>query len=60
MVASPISTVKSTMKGSCKGYKRGVHVDVVGEVNKRVEFGQLRGFTRRYIKLSSSNHSSQT
>ena len=32
MIASLIHAVKSTVKGSCRGYKQGAHVDVAGEV----------------------------
>ncbi|KAJ9670110.1 hypothetical protein PVL29_026578 [Vitis rotundifolia] len=44
-------------KCSCRGYKRGVRVDVAGEVDRRIEFGQLRRFSWRELQAATENFS---
>ncbi|GFP85645.1 probable LRR receptor-like serine/threonine-protein kinase at5g10290 [Phtheirospermum japonicum] len=46
-------------KGGHKGYKREVYVDVVGEVDRRIEFGQLKRFSWRELQLATDNFSEQ-
>ncbi|XP_059624251.1 probable LRR receptor-like serine/threonine-protein kinase At5g10290 isoform X2 [Cornus florida] len=38
-----------------KGYKREVFVDVAGEVDRRIPFGQLRRFAWRELQLATNN-----
>ncbi|WMV19753.1 hypothetical protein MTR67_013138 [Solanum verrucosum] len=40
-----------------KGYSREVFVDVVGEVDRRIPFGQLRRFSWRELQLATDNFS---
>ena len=42
-------------EGSYRGYKRGVHVDVVGEVDRRVEFDQLIRFAWKELQAATEN-----
>ncbi|GAA0146029.1 transmembrane signal receptor [Lithospermum erythrorhizon] len=42
-------------KGKHKGYKREVFVDVVGEIDRRIEFGQLKRFAWRELQLATDN-----
>ncbi|KAG9158332.1 hypothetical protein Leryth_000457 [Lithospermum erythrorhizon] len=42
-------------KGKHKGYKREVFVDVVGEADRRIEFGQLKRFSWRELQLATDN-----
>ncbi|EOX92078.1 Leucine-rich repeat transmembrane protein kinase family protein isoform 2 [Theobroma cacao] len=44
-------------KGRQKGYKREVFVDVAGEVDRRIAFGQLRRFAWRELQLATDNFS---
>ncbi|GER26880.1 leucine-rich repeat protein kinase family protein [Striga asiatica] len=44
-------------KGRQKGYKREVFVDVAGEVDRRIEFGQLKRFAWRELQLATDNFS---
>ncbi|XP_021301171.1 probable LRR receptor-like serine/threonine-protein kinase At5g10290 [Herrania umbratica] len=44
-------------KGRHKGYKREVFVDVAGEVDRRIAFGQLRRFAWRELQLATDNFS---
>ncbi|XP_059594498.1 probable LRR receptor-like serine/threonine-protein kinase At5g10290 isoform X8 [Vitis vinifera] len=44
-------------KGSCRGYKREVYVDVAGEVDRRIEFGQLTRFAWRELITATENFS---
>ncbi|XP_010318080.1 probable LRR receptor-like serine/threonine-protein kinase At5g10290 isoform X2 [Solanum lycopersicum] len=40
-----------------KGYRREIFVDVVGEVDRRIPFGQLRRFSWRELQLATDNFS---
>ncbi|XP_055825614.1 probable LRR receptor-like serine/threonine-protein kinase At5g10290 isoform X1 [Solanum dulcamara] len=40
-----------------KGYRHEVFVDVVGEVDRRIPFGQLRRFSWRELQLATDNFS---
>ncbi|KAG8373382.1 hypothetical protein BUALT_Bualt11G0018400 [Buddleja alternifolia] len=40
-------------KGGRKGYRREVFVDVAGEVDQRIEFGQLKRFSWRELQLAT-------
>ncbi|XP_009777370.1 probable LRR receptor-like serine/threonine-protein kinase At5g10290 [Nicotiana sylvestris] len=40
-----------------KGYRREIYVDVVGEVDRRIPFGQLRRFSWRELQLATDNFS---
>ncbi|CAI0422368.1 unnamed protein product [Linum tenue] len=40
-----------------KGYKREVFVDVAGEVDRRIAFGQLKRFSWRELQLATDNFS---
>ncbi|OAY35823.1 probable LRR receptor-like serine/threonine-protein kinase At5g10290 isoform X1 [Manihot esculenta] len=42
-------------KGRHKGYKREVFVDVAGEVDRRIAFGQLKRFAYRELQLATDN-----
>ncbi|KAF7135849.1 hypothetical protein RHSIM_Rhsim08G0011400 [Rhododendron simsii] len=42
-------------KGRHKGYRREVFVDVAGEVDKRIPFGQLKRFSWRELQLATDN-----
>lgn len=44
-------------KGKHKGYKREVFVDVAGEVDRRIAFGQLKRFAWRELQLATDNFS---
>uniref|UniRef100_A0A5B7AHX4 non-specific serine/threonine protein kinase n=1 Tax=Davidia involucrata TaxID=16924 RepID=A0A5B7AHX4_DAVIN len=44
-------------KGRHKGYRREVFVDVAGEVDRRIAFGQLRRFAWRELQLATDNFS---
>nr|AMM42810.1 LRR-RLK [Vernicia fordii] len=44
-------------KGRHKGYKREVFVDVAGEVDRRIAFGQLKRFSYRELQLATDNFS---
>ncbi|KAL2521649.1 putative LRR receptor-like serine/threonine-protein kinase [Forsythia ovata] len=44
-------------KARRKGYKREVFVDVAGEVDRRIEFGQLKRFSWRELQLATDNFS---
>ncbi|KAJ9670107.1 hypothetical protein PVL29_026577 [Vitis rotundifolia] len=44
-------------KSSRGGYKREVYVDVAGEVDRRIEFGQLRRFLWRELQVATENFS---
>uniref|UniRef100_A0A5B7AGQ2 non-specific serine/threonine protein kinase n=1 Tax=Davidia involucrata TaxID=16924 RepID=A0A5B7AGQ2_DAVIN len=44
-------------KGRHKGYKREVFVDVAGEVDQRIAFGQLKRFAWRELQLATDNFS---
>ncbi|OMO73082.1 hypothetical protein COLO4_27267 [Corchorus olitorius] len=44
-------------KGRQKGYKREVFVDVAGEVDRRIAFGQLKRFAWRELQLATDNFS---
>ncbi|KAL6552160.1 hypothetical protein OROGR_008314 [Orobanche gracilis] len=44
-------------KSRHKGYKREVFVDVAGEVDRRIEFGQLRRFSWRELQLATDSFS---
>lgn len=44
-------------KGKHKGYKRDVFVDVAGEVDRRIAFGQLKRFAWRELQLATDNFS---
>ncbi|CAA0838163.1 Probable LRR receptor-like serine/threonine-protein kinase [Striga hermonthica] len=44
-------------KGRQKGYRREVFVDVAGEVDRRIEFGQLKRFAWRELQLATDNFS---
>lgn len=41
--------------GRHKGYKREVFVDVAGEVDRRIAFGQLKRFAWRELQLATDN-----
>ncbi|KAL0350061.1 UNVERIFIED_CONTAM: putative LRR receptor-like serine/threonine-protein kinase [Sesamum radiatum] len=44
-------------KGRHKGYRREIFVDVAGEVDRRIEFGQLKRFAWRELQLATDNFS---
>ncbi|KAL6583102.1 hypothetical protein OROMI_005180 [Orobanche minor] len=44
-------------KSRHKGYRREVFVDVAGEVDRRIEFGQLRRFSWRELQLATDSFS---
>ncbi|KAK3030988.1 hypothetical protein RJ639_035739 [Escallonia herrerae] len=44
-------------KGRHRGYKREVFVDVPGEVDRRIAFGQLKRFAWRELQLATDNFS---
>ncbi|XP_050943213.1 probable LRR receptor-like serine/threonine-protein kinase At5g10290 isoform X1 [Cucumis melo] len=44
-------------KGRYKSYKREVFVDVAGEVDRRIAFGQLKRFAWRELQLATENFS---
>ncbi|WCJ31898.1 LRR receptor kinase SERK2 [Euphorbia peplus] len=44
-------------KGKHKGYRREVFVDVAGEVDRRIAFGQLKRFAYRELQLATENFS---
>ncbi|KAG8383540.1 hypothetical protein BUALT_Bualt04G0024100 [Buddleja alternifolia] len=44
-------------KGRHKGYRREVYVDVAGEVDRRIEFGQLKRFSWRELQLATDSFS---
>ncbi|PIA52127.1 hypothetical protein AQUCO_01000188v1 [Aquilegia coerulea] len=44
-------------KGKHKGYKREVFVDVAGEVDRRIAFGQLKRFSWRELQLATDSFS---
>ncbi|WMV53345.1 hypothetical protein MTR67_046730 [Solanum verrucosum] len=44
-------------RGRHKGYKREIYVDVPGEVDRRIPFGQLRRFAWRELQLATENFS---
>ncbi|KAF5176740.1 Receptor-like protein kinase [Thalictrum thalictroides] len=44
-------------KGKHKGYKREVYVDVAGEVDRRIAFGQLKRFSWRELQLATDSFS---
>nr|XP_025884233.1 probable LRR receptor-like serine/threonine-protein kinase At5g10290 isoform X3 [Solanum lycopersicum] len=44
-------------RGRNKGYKREIYVDVPGEVDRRIPFGQLRRFAWRELQLATDNFS---
>ncbi|XP_034691116.1 probable LRR receptor-like serine/threonine-protein kinase At5g10290 isoform X2 [Vitis riparia] len=44
-------------KGSCRGYKQEVYEDVAGEVDRRIEFGQLTRFAWRELLAATENFS---
>ncbi|XP_038896167.1 probable LRR receptor-like serine/threonine-protein kinase At5g10290 isoform X2 [Benincasa hispida] len=44
-------------KGRYKSYKREVFVDVAGEVDRRIAFGQLKRFAWRELQLATDNFS---
>ncbi|CAM8992019.1 hypothetical protein QQ045_024208 [Rhodiola kirilowii] len=44
-------------KGKHLGYKREVFVDVAGEVDRRIAFGQLRRFSWRELQLATDSFS---
>ncbi|XP_065873609.1 probable LRR receptor-like serine/threonine-protein kinase At5g10290 [Euphorbia lathyris] len=44
-------------KGRHKGYRREVFVDVAGEVDRRIAFGQLKRFAYRELQLATENFS---
>ncbi|KAI3462079.1 hypothetical protein Pfo_018742 [Paulownia fortunei] len=44
-------------KGGHKGYRREVFVDVAGEVDRRIEFGQLKRFAWRELQLATDSFS---
>lgn len=51
------SVVLFIWKGKHKGYKRDVFVDVAGEVDRRIAFGQLKRFSWRELQLATDNFS---
>ncbi|XP_062099742.1 probable LRR receptor-like serine/threonine-protein kinase At5g10290 [Humulus lupulus] len=44
-------------KNRTKGYKREVFVDVAGEVDRRIAFGQLKRFAWRELQVATDNFS---
>lgn len=44
-------------RGKHKGYRRDVFVDVAGEVDRRIAFGQLKRFAWRELQLATDNFS---
>ncbi|RDX91410.1 putative LRR receptor-like serine/threonine-protein kinase [Mucuna pruriens] len=44
-------------KGRHKGYRREVFVDVAGEVDRRIAFGQLKRFAWRELQIATDNFS---
>ncbi|KAL6993159.1 hypothetical protein U1Q18_011276 [Sarracenia purpurea var. burkii] len=42
-------------KGRHKGYRREVFVDVAGEVDRRIAFGQLKRFAWRELQIATDN-----
>ncbi|OVA14216.1 Protein kinase domain [Macleaya cordata] len=44
-------------KGRTKGYRREVFVDVAGEVDQRIAFGQLKQFAWRELQLATDSFS---
>lgn len=44
-------------KSRHKGYRREVFVDVAGEVDRRIEFGQLKRFSWRELQLATDSFS---
>ncbi|KAI5669869.1 hypothetical protein M9H77_19722 [Catharanthus roseus] len=44
-------------KGKHRGYKNEVFVDVAGEVDRRIAFGQLKRFSWRELQLATDNFS---
>ncbi|KAI3506255.1 hypothetical protein L1887_28611 [Cichorium endivia] len=42
-------------RGRHKGYKREVFVDVAGEVDRRIAFGQLKRFAWRELQIATDN-----
>ncbi|XP_057487702.1 probable LRR receptor-like serine/threonine-protein kinase At5g10290 isoform X1 [Actinidia eriantha] len=44
-------------KGRRRGYRREVFVDVAGEVDRRIAFGQLKRFAWRELQLATDNFS---
>lgn len=44
-------------KGRHKGYKREVFVDVAGEVDRRIAFGQLKRFSWRELQIATDSFS---
>uniref|UniRef100_A0A7C9D9X0 non-specific serine/threonine protein kinase n=1 Tax=Opuntia streptacantha TaxID=393608 RepID=A0A7C9D9X0_OPUST len=44
-------------KGRYKGYKREVFVDVAGEVDRRIAFGQLKRFAYRELQIATDSFS---
>ncbi|KAK9272403.1 hypothetical protein L1049_002775 [Liquidambar formosana] len=44
-------------KGRHKGYRREVFVDVAGEVDRRIAFGQLKRFSWRELQIATDNFS---
>ncbi|KAJ6413621.1 hypothetical protein OIU84_006426 [Salix udensis] len=44
-------------KGRLRGYKREIFVDVPGEVDRRIAFGQLKRFAWRELQLATDNFS---
>nr|XP_034891794.1 probable LRR receptor-like serine/threonine-protein kinase At5g10290 isoform X3 [Populus alba] len=46
-------------KGRRKGYKREIFVDVAGEVDRRITFGQLKRFAWRELQLATDNFSEE-
>ncbi|KAG6394507.1 hypothetical protein SASPL_145095 [Salvia splendens] len=44
-------------KGRHKGYRREVFVDVAGEVDRRIEFGQLKRFAWRELQIATDSFS---
>ncbi|WVZ22211.1 hypothetical protein V8G54_000755 [Vigna mungo] len=44
-------------KGRDKGYRREVYVDVPGEVDRRIAFGQLKRFAWRELQIATDNFS---
>ncbi|KAJ1382004.1 Serine-threonine/tyrosine-protein kinase, catalytic domain [Sesbania bispinosa] len=41
----------------CKGYKREVFVDVAGEIDRRITFGQIKRFSWRELQIATDNFS---
>lgn len=44
-------------KGKHRGYRREVYVDVSGEVDRRIAFGQLKRFSWRELQIATDNFS---